>query len=677
MNKKTKLSYVGICSLLLSQATFAGIVGVRTSGSGSGTSVSGQTNANTTVTPGKTNNEKVDKVEGTASATCKQDPDASTYFPLDFFQQISRDGSSLTFEQRADNKILVKMPASIDSCGKFKPQLVQDPKTKSVTVMMQLESGNTYAWYLDCLSKEKIKVGDVETTILSKDGKIDHDKIPGKNYSEYSYVLDYSFEKDKDIKKTLKLSYGFPKAFSGKDGYPSTYGIDSDVELPSSLCMSAEKIQPQITYLNKGQDVMIAELKEICKSGDAQRIAEARKSIGNADALKDIADRIKSELDAGYLVAVKADVKRISDSMDAIEKKLSTQKDSIDEATAKKLTGQYADLTKELDSKFLNPAIYRLDNLMKQRADLSDDDSRLKGIDEEIKKINDNVGEFSRRPNSAVSSVYTVMEKFALTDSAKTIEDIRLKSYLYGKVYGGPTDEKRGKPLSFEEANQKQVAGMQKFDRVMTDWTDQYLVGKGNTYPIQKTERERTGAIDKMNKRWYDYQTTEQKNYQKYCSIGMTGSVVNPIQCQAWTSGIEQRRNSELKKRETDLNYIRGRDSKLAKMGTNYNGYQKRKVAEETRDSSGGNEPYASSYSSFEDNFADQYPLYNGPQQNTAFNPNMFQMGIGQQAMNMGNTGMYNPQMVNPQMPVQPGQYQMPQMNQQYMQGGQMPWPQI
>lgn len=666
MNKKTKLSYVGItCSLLLSQATFAGIVGVRSSGSGG--KVSGQTNASTTVTPGKTNNERVDIKEGTASASCKQDPDAATYFPLDFFQNITRDGSSLSFEQRADNKILVKMPASLDICGKFKPQLVQDPATKSVTIMMQMEDGKTYSEFLKCLEKAGRLV----------DGKIDHDTIPGKEYSEYSYVLDYSFEKDKDIKKTLKLSYGYPKAFGGKDGYPSTYGIDDQVALPSSLCMAAEKIQPEITYLNKGQDVMIAELKEICKSGDAQRIAEARKSIGNADALKDIADKIKSELDAGYLVAVKADVKRISDGMEAIEKKLSTQKDSIDEASAKKLAAQYADLTKDLDTKFLNPAIYRLDSLMKQRADLSDEDPKLKGIDEEIKKINESVGEFSRRPNSAVSSVYTVMEKFALTDSAKTIEDIRLKSYLYGKVYAGPTDEKRGKPLTFEEANQKQVAGLQRFDHVMTDWTDQYLVGKGNTYPIQKTEKERAGAIDKMNKRWYDYQTTEQKNYQKYCSVGWTGSVVNPIQCQAWVSGADQRRNTELKKREKDLNYIRGRDSKLAKMGTNYNGYQKRKVAEDTRDSEGGNEPYASSYSSFEDNFADQYPMYNGPQQSTAYNPNMYQMGMGQQAMNMGNVGMYNPQMVNAQMPIQQGQYQMPQMNQAYMGGQQMAWPQI
>ncbi len=643
--------------ILLSHSSYAGIIGVRTSGV-AGNVGAGKTSSSVVVSPGKKQEEKVTIKEGTASVSCKQDPDASTYFPLDFFQNITRDGSSLVFEQRSDNKILVKMPASIDTCGKFKPQLHQDPETKNVTVMVQLEDGKTYSQYISCLEEKNIL----------KNGKIDHDAIEGKQYSEYSYVLDYNFEKDKDIKKTMKLSYGYPKAFTGKDGYASSYGVDSSVELPSSLCMHAEKIQPQVTYLNKGQDVLIEDLKAICKSGDAQRIAEARKAIGNADALKDIADKIKSELDAGYLVAVKQDVARISAEMTKIEDRLAKEKNTIDEATAKKLTHQYADLTKELDNKFLNPAIYRLDTLMKQRSEMDEEDSRKKIVDDEIKKINDEVGHFSRRPSTSFASLYSVMEKFAINESAKTVEDIRLKSYLYAKVYGGPVDEKRGKPLSFEEANQKQYAGLQKFDKTLVDWTDQYLVGKGNTFPLQKTEKERSAVIDKMNKRWYEYQQTEQKNYKKYCSIGWTGSVVNPVQCQSFVSGVDQRRSAELKKREKDLLFIKGRNDKLAKMGANYNDYQKRQVANETRETDTF-EPYGSSYTSYEDNFADRFPGYYGPTQTTAYNPNIYNMGAPAAANNMGNAGAYNPQMVNPQMPVMPGQYQMP--------GQQMAWPNI
>ncbi|MGZ3789521.1 MAG: hypothetical protein ACXVLQ_13415, partial [Bacteriovorax sp.] len=364
---------------------------------------------------------------------------------------------------------------------------------------------------------------------------------------------------------------------------------------------------------------------------------------------------------------------KIAADMTKIEDRLNREKDTLDEATSKKLARQYADLAKDLDSKFLNPAIYRLDTLMKQRAGMDEEDPHKKAVDDEIAKINEDVGAFSKRSNTSFASLYSVMEKYAINDSAKTIEDIRLKSYLYGKVYAGPVDEKRGKPLSFEEANQKQYAGLQKFDKSLSDWTDQYLVGKGNTYPIQKTERERSSAIDRMNKRWYDYQQDEAKKYQKYCSVGWTGSPVNPIQCRAFMGGVEQRRNAELKRREKDLLYVKGRNDKLTRMGTNYNDYQRRQVANETRETE-GYEPYGSSYTSYEDNFADQFPGYYGPQQSTAYDPSLYSMGGQAAVSNMGNAGMYNPAMINPQMQVQPGQYQMPQMNQNIQMGA---WPSI
>lgn len=662
MKKKAfeKTNSLTVClatSLLFSQASLAGIVGVRTSGV-SGTPT-GKTSSTVVVSPGKTTNEKVDIKEGTASVSCKQDPDAATYFPLDFFQNITRDGSALTFEQRADNKILVKMPASIDTCGKFKPQVYQDPDTKSVTIMMQLEDGKTYSQYLACLQEKNIL----------KEGKIDHDTVPAKEYSEYSYVMDYSFSKDKDIKKTLKLSYGYPKAYAGKDGYQSTFGIDKDVDLPSSLCMSAEKIQPEITYINKGQDVLIEELKAVCKTGDAQRIAEARKSIGNADALKDIAEKIQAELDAGYLVAVKQDVTRITADMLKIEDRLTRERDTIDEATGRKLTRQYADLAKELDTKFLNPAIYRLDSLMKQTADMDSEDPKRKVLDDEIKKINEDVGAFADKEKHNVGGVYSVMEKYAINDSAKTVEDIRLKSFFYGTVYNGPAD-KRGKPITFEQANQEQYSRVQKFDKVLSDWTDQYLVGKGNLDPIKKTERERSATYDKMNKRWYDYQTNEQTKMQKYCAVGWTGSVKNPVQCQAFVSGAQARQAAELKKRTKDLKYIQGRDTKLARMGASYNDYQSRQVANENR--ADDTDLYGASYTSYEDNFSDRYPqLYSTPGY-TPYDASNYSMGGQAAAMGMGNVGNYNPAMINPSMQVQQGQYQMPQ---QYgMQAGGAGW---
>ncbi len=662
MFKATKFFTISMACALLSQASYAKIQGVRTSDGPNTPTTKPSNGGGSSSSSGASVPDSTQA--GNRNESCTMDQDASKYFPLDFFSNITRDGSSLTFEQRADNKVLVKIPAIIDTCGKFKATRVQNPKTKDVTIMMESADGKTYAEYVKCLEDKK----------LLKDGKVNHDEIAGKEYSEYSYIVDYDFDKSKDVKQSVKLSYGYPRSFKGKDGYAPVYGIDEDVAIQAkdNQCFSAEKIQPQVTYLNKGQDVMISELKEICRGGKAQEIAEARKAYGNADALKDIAEKIKAELDAGYLVAVQKDVERIKKDMEKIEDRLTKERDTIDEATSKKLTRQYADLTKELDNKFLNPAIARLDVLIKQRASLDEDDSRLKAIDDEIKKINEDVGAFSRRPNTAFASLYSVMEKYAITDSAKQIEDIRLKSYLYGKVYAGPNDDKRGKAISFEDANQKQFAGIQKFEKTLNDWTDQYNVGKGIMYPLQRTEKERATAIDSMNKRWNNYQVNEQKNLQKYCGMGMTGGVTNPVQCTAFRNGAQQRLNTELKKREKDLLFIKGRNEKLSKMSTSYNEYQKKQVDKETRDAE-GYEPYGASYTNYENNFETLFPNYYGAPVSTAYNPALYQMG-GQTAA-MGNTGLFNPQMVNPQIPIQQGQFQMPQMAQQGIQTG--GWPSI
>ena len=635
MKKNTFNRVVALSSLIALMApqfsNAGAIKGVRGSGgSGSGGSVSGGS-GRVDVKPGTPVDEKVDIKEGNASVSCKQDPDASTYYPLDFFQQISREGTPLKFEIRDGNKVMVKIPASIDACGKFKPQMYQDPKSKNVTIMMVNDLGKTHGEYVKCLEENN----------FLKDGKVDHDKIEGKYYSEYSYTLDYDFDKEKDAQKSLKLSYGYPRALQGRDGYPSPYGKDSSVELPSTLCMDAEKIDSELVYLNKGKDAYLADLQKKCMTGNAQEIAEARKSVGNADVLKDIADQLKSKLDAAYLVAVKEDVKKIYDEMGKIENQINSNKD-MDEETAKKLTRKYAELAKDLDSKFLNPAIYRLDQLMKQISDMEDGDAKTKVADE-IKKLNADIYAFADRLRAdkvAGPSMYALLEKYALNDSAKTIEGIRLKSYLYSKVYPGGKEDSRGKAITFEEANQKQVKGEQNFDRTLNDWADVVLVGKGNMIPIRKTERERAIAIQKMNQRYNTYQQTEYKNYYQYCGTGMTGGVKNPVQCQTFLAGVEKRRQLELKRRERDLNYIKTRNEKLDKMGISYNNYIQAQADRAQRDE---DLPYGSSYSGYETTFEENYPHYDASAMmstttgiQNGYNPQMFNMGYQQPTM-MGN----------------------------------------
>ena len=621
---------------LFSHQSIAGIQGIRSEGS----SPSSSSNSSVVINQEKTRDEKVVLSEASTSIGCNRDQASSTYFPLDFFKNISSDGSSLVFEMGSDNKIHVKMPMMISACGKFKPQIYQDPETKNITILMQNEDKKTYSQYITCLSDKGILTNN----------KIDHDKLDGKLYEEYYSDLKYSFDKSKDIKKSIKLSYGYPIAFEGKDGYESAYGFDKEVKLP--LCMRAEKVQMATTYINKGKDVIIEELKATCRTGDAQKIAEARKSLGNAEALKDVFDKVNSELEAGYLVAAEKDVEKIFASMSKIENRLTAEGESLDETKARKLTKEYADLARNLDSTFLNPAITRLDNLMR-KVEGMDDESQKENINAEIKNLNEKIGAFSARKN-AFSQVYSVMEKHSISDSAKVIEDIRLKSFYYGKV--SPSANGKG-AISFDDANNKQVKGLKKFESILSDWDDQYQVGKGNLNPINKIEKERNATNIRMNTRWSNYVQNEQKSLQKYCGSGMLGSMNNPVQCRSFQAGAKQRMDRELNNRTKDLRYIQGRSDKLNKMTTGYNKYQASKVNEDIANNE-SDDPYDSPYSTYEDNFSDKYPGYYGNQNPTPYDPALYNLGAQGAAMMGNNGGGYYP---NAQMPVQQGQYQMNQ----------------
>lgn len=640
--------------MLFSQYALAGISSKRSSGSSS--SSSGVSSSTVPEKQSKVDDTKWDARDVTASTTCSQDPNIALNFPLDFFQHVSqKDGTSLSFEVRADNKIVVKMPPSIISCGKFKPQPIQDRNNaENVVIAMALDTGKTYGEYIKCLEEKKYLV----------DGKIDHDNIPSSEYADYSYVVDYNFDKVKDIKKTIKLSYGYPKNFMGRDGYKEVFGFDPSVAIPPTHCMVAEKVASEVTYLNKGQDVLLQEYASICRTGTAQQIADARRSVGNAEALKDIAEKLKASLDAGYLAAVKNDVERIMKDMDKLENQINKEKDTMDEKTAKNVAKKYADLARELDTMYLNPAIKHLADLMDARAAMEEGDGRDK-VDEEIKTLNQEIGKFSSRNQTAFANLYGLMEKYALTDSAKNIEDIRLKSYVYSRVFMGSASDKRGTPMTLEQANQKQVNIMQSFEKTLNDWTDQYLVGQGNTYPIKKTEKERQAAVNKMNTRWQKYQENEQKTYNKHCT-GIFGAS-NPVRCRDFMSGAEQRRASEVKKWQKDNQFVATRNAKLERMGGNYNTYLQTTAEQRSREADNYN-PWGSSYTSFEDNFGDQYPAYQAPT-DASSGYQAWRYSMGQQQPGGAPGGMMMPQQqqyYNPQVPVQQGQFQMqqPQMMQ-------------
>lgn len=687
LNKKMMVINV-LATILMTDVAMARIVGERrpSGPSGDSSSSSGRGKpqpSNIKISEAPKDNFQV--VQSAATVNCELDMDKEKYFPLDLFTQLSRDeGAGVDIQVRPGNKVVVKIPPVINVCGKFTPELRQDNVTKNVTVFIKLIG----------TKKETIEVNGVKTVVETKDtllthkdledcliekkiivdGKIDYDKVPSNGYSESVSPFDYDFDKKKEIKNTVTVSYGYPKSYDSSEGYKPLYGYEERTpNVPGESCMASEKVADNSLFINEGRDVLLEKINTACMSGNAQEIAAARKSLGNADALKDIADKIKSEMDATYLVAVKADVARIQKDMGLIEDKIKKNRDSMTEEQAKKELTKYADLAKELDSKFLNPAIFRLDTLMQKRTAIEDSDSaEVKAIDEEIKGLNKDITASMARSQNSLNPIYDVAQKFGQIDQIRTLEDIRLKSYLYGKV-SAVSDKKGVKPFSMDGAHKEQVKRMSAFEKTLNDWTDNYEVANGNLAPLQRTERERAGAITRMNSRYAAFEKKEISDYNSYCSVGMLGSVKNPVKCKEFVAGRDKRMSAELKKREKDLNYIRGRDSKISKMGMNYNEYQ-RTLASQEQEAEDDYAPYDSDYVSFDTDLTSRF--YAGPQMSTAYDASMYNMGGVSGSVNMGQGQM---QMAQQQMygGQQGYQYQMPQ--QQQMGSGQVmgAWPSI
>ena len=655
LNKKM-LAINVVATILMTDIAMAGITRVSKPSTSSG---SGQSPSSTQVT--QESNSPFIEITSNDTSNCVSGYDSEIFFPLELFTQLARnEGDKVDIQVRPNNQIAVKIPPVINVCGEFIPKIIQNEVTKNVTVMIQLKGTDgkmrNHKDLEDCLSTNKILV----------DGKIDHDKVPKTGYTESNTSFGYKFDKKTEVVNDITVSYAFPKSYNSADGYKPLYGIiENAPPIPGQKCMLSEKIAGNSTYINEGAEAWIEKINTACETRNVDEIISVKRSAGNAPALHHIMAKVMDEMDTAIFNLSKPEAERINNEMIAIETKLNKNRDSMDEAQAKKEIVKYTNLVKELDAKFLNPAIYRLDNLMKKRDTIADDDSaEMKAIDEEIKNLNDEIGKFSKKNQASFVSLYSTMEKYAFNDSAKIIEDIRLKSHFYSQVYGGPTDSKRGKPITFEKANKEQFNRLKSFEKSLDSWTDVYLVGQGNMFPVVKTEKEREGAINRMNSRYAAFQKKEMTDYNNYCSGGMTGGMRNPVKCKQFMSGRDKRMNAELKKREKDLYYIKDKDNKLTKMGMTYNEYQRGLASQEDAELF---DPTGSSYTSYEDNFSDRFPGYFGPTMSSAYDASMYNMSGN--SVNLGQT----PMMITQQqqfMPQQGYQFQMPQQQQQYAQ-----WP--
>lgn len=633
MGKKTNLLTTNLMafSFLLMSATppaFAesGVYRLRSNASGAtGRVAGGQTDVGSVgrVTHATTQVEKVDVVV-TNSATvesCSADQGKAEYFPLEFFKMISINNTAPEIEMRSGNRIAVKLPPVLNVCGNFSPEFVQDSKTLDVTIMIKAEKDGkkvSYADFLKCLEEKQL---------VGQDGYIKHGEISGDKYAYSVHEGKIKFDPTRDAAKTVKVNFGFPFAFKSfnDSGYEPLHGFVSDTPAQGMSCMLQEKLAEKPVFFNKGKDVILQEMIEICNQGDPAKIKELIKTVGTYEALRDDVQPVTQGLIDGYMSAAKKEADKILKDMEKLEAKIAEGGDKLDEKEARKQITRYAELAKKLNETYLDPAITQLDDLMKQRDaleeashDSDEPDPRMAEIDKKIKALNESISAFANKNSTQMASVYAVMQKFAINDSAKIIEDIRLKSFFYGKVNPGLEGKKK---MSMEAAGKEQATRLKKFEASLKEWTDYYLVSKGNTEPLKRVEKQRAALIQSMNKRYATFEQNMAKEYNSYCAVGMLGTVKNPTKCQQFMSNYNTKMGQELQKRERDLKNIATANSKLERMGMNYNQYQQEMHKRmQEGDMSGGYESFGYGYGDgdYED-YSTAYQEYSGPSLTTDY----------------------------------------------------------
>ncbi|MBY0414937.1 MAG: hypothetical protein K2Q18_12270, partial [Bdellovibrionales bacterium] len=292
LNKKLVAVNV-MATLLFADVAMAKIEGVRTPGESHSSSASSSGGKVLPVKVSVAKEEDGKKITSVAEATCSSDQDTAKHFPLEMFKELTRDGNELKVEVKPENKkIIVTIPPIVNVCGRFVPEARQNDVTKNVTVLMSLigkkdgkDVSLTYKEFEDCLKEKEILV----------DGKIDHDKVPGKYYTESKFSMDYEFDKKKDVQKSVSVTFAYPKEFNDpKTGYGAVYGFEDHIAVPGEACMRTEKVAKNTLFINKGKDDYLKELSDICKNGSTQEIANAKNALGNYEALEGIVDQIRA-----------------------------------------------------------------------------------------------------------------------------------------------------------------------------------------------------------------------------------------------------------------------------------------------------------------------------------------------------------------------------------------------
>lgn len=518
------------------------------------------------------------QIDQTMSSTgkylsCQSD---ETYVPLSLLKLITENGEGIEIESNLDDTrvpqdqktIALKVPSYIGGCAELKPKIHQDQNSNLLVVTVENDfdldkfllgknkiprvgvtgvEGNNYseADLKKMNTTEKFEACMTIKEILVPDGRgsAELNWPTKKGYkSSVTPPIKISFNPDRDT----KIVFGTPKE-AARD-YGAAYGWDTkskiNVNNPAK-CLVLEELAPKKgMFLYDEQDRKYVSLKESCE-GNYLQVMEGLKKVADF-AEKDLFKRIlEKELDQKLEVMVQDRFSRL----DVLSKELN--KPNLSREDAEKLSAQYLNFIREIDTYYTKPKIEKLRKLYNQKQMVTNLTPAQKDIiDRDILVLNRQISQYSTGKidkNLDSKSTMANLRRVGLTDEAEEIAEFKLYSSYYGRVYDKPeVKETRGPKLTADQAQGqifKQLS-QYKSESEMYDKAYKARTGQGNFSSLYAQRIKQNQEA--MNRAYTDYQAQEMKNYS-YCQISIIGSQVNPYKCQqVMGAQAVQRRQAQL-----------------------------------------------------------------------------------------------------------------------------------
>lgn len=598
---------------------------------------------------------------GTRAAHCGP-RDSGNYLSLRFLHQIMDYPEDIALRRTDRDSIVLTIPKHISACMDldFEFRNVGSDKVMAAKNVFRFTPENTgkTAEELERMSHdEKYSACLMEMGLLIDNGdrnfSFDRSKAESENHVVYSSTTEFPLSVS-DRSKSMRLFFASPMSHINGAYGPAHQESETGVESPREWpCMATENFMARPPYIYISEEDRLAERTQIaCESEDYEQImrelSELRSSsAGNANELINILESALEE-------ARNKRLEEIYTRMEEIEQAFNPTRDDIaagrsvgvNETRARSLAREYRDLLEETNRILYDPAIQEINRLTQELEGRGITEARQTQIYDRVSHLNEQIGRFSRRENN-LRRVFQGLKEYGLNDEALRIEGFRLKSLHFSRVHPDSGRRIRGeRPLTIAQADENIQRTLRTFENnVLTAWENQQRVRAGDATPIRTLERQNATRWSSMQRQYQQFVQREQEDQRRYCAPNFIGGVRNPVACQRFMQGQQQRSRQFQQRWQSGVNSINQNSQTISVLNQQYD-QAMREIASLRQGQAGGMgmDPFG-----FYTNPYDQDMLFSVG--GDGFQQNVFNMGMPGQGM----------------MPMMPGQQQMQGMGQPMM----------